>query len=47
MKPASLHLVPKCVDVVDVRCGQSEDVVLTAVACGTRHTAILSGKGDT
>ena len=46
-KAASLHLVPQCVDVVDVDCRHAEDVVLTAVACGTRHTAVLSGERGT
>ena len=45
VKPASLHLVPQCVDVGvdDADCRRSEDVVLTTVACGTRHTAVVTG----
>ena len=44
VKAASLHLWPVRVDVIDQDCTQTEDASVTSVACGSRHTAVLTGE---
>ncbi|KAK7109920.1 uncharacterized protein [Littorina saxatilis] len=43
---ASLHLWPQCVDVVDVGCVNVEENAVVQVACGTRHSVVLTERGQ-